>query len=440
MRILHISDIHIGIETYGHPATDTDLAALPAHFSPGEDRARYRGYSTRLLDFLAALDESVALALEQNVDLVLFTGDAYKSREPGQTHQREFASRIARIATAGIPAFLLVGNHDLPHAAYKASAVEIFDTLSVPNVTIGERLATYRVETKSGPLQIVALPWVRRSGILTRDDVRNLPYAKIKALLEERLTALLQREGEQLNPGIPAVLAAHCSVSNAKIGTERTMMIGEDHVLLQSTLTALPVDYIALGHIHRRQVLNESPPMLYPGSLQRIDFGEEDHEEKGVYLIQLDPARPAGTRVTDLAFHPVQARAFVTVEAVVRDQEDPTAKTLAAIDSAAVTGAIVRVLVRMPESLEPAFREREVRAALEARGVHHIAAISREVERARRVRLGAVETAGKPPRQLLAMYLDSLPLPEARRQELLEYAGRLMTPADDADDTNAGQP
>ncbi|MSQ25082.1 MAG: exonuclease SbcCD subunit D [Dehalococcoidia bacterium] len=432
MRILHISDVHIGIETCGHPATDADLAALPAHFAPGDDRTRYRGSSTRLLDFLAALDQAIALAQEADVDLVLFTGDAYKSREPSQTHQREFASRIARLAAAGIPVFLLVGNHDLPHAAYKASAVEIFDTLSVPNVTIAERLATYRVQTKSGPLNIVALPWIRRSGILTRDDVRNLPYAKIKEMLEDRLTALLRREGEQLDPAIPAILAAHCSVNNAKLGTERTMMIGEDHVLLQSNLTALPVDYIALGHIHRRQQLSDSPPMLYPGSLQRIDFGEEDHEEKGVYIIELDAARPVGKRVTELAFHPMQARAFVTVEAVVREQEDPTAKTLAAIDCAPVTGAIVRVQVQLPESLEPAFREREVRAALEARGVHHVAAITRQVERARRVRLGAVETTGKPPRDLLALYLETLPIPDARRRELLEYAGRLMAPADDA--------
>jgi len=54
--------------------------------------------------------------LENKVDLVLFCGDAYKSREPSQTHQREFAKRINRLSTAGIPIFLLVGNHDLPNA------------------------------------------------------------------------------------------------------------------------------------------------------------------------------------------------------------------------------------------------------------------------------------------------------------------------------------
>ena len=95
MRILHLADIHIGVENYGRPATESDLEAMPDYFAPGVDRKRtYLGLSTRLLDFLVALDEAVEFATEQSVDLVLFAGDAYKSRDPSQTHQREFAGRI----------------------------------------------------------------------------------------------------------------------------------------------------------------------------------------------------------------------------------------------------------------------------------------------------------------------------------------------------------
>ena len=92
------------------------------------------------------------------VDLVLFAGDAYKSRDPSQTHQKEFAKRIARLSQANIPVFLLLGNHDLPHIASRATALDIFHTLSVPNVTIGDRLDTYVIQTLSGPLQIISLP------------------------------------------------------------------------------------------------------------------------------------------------------------------------------------------------------------------------------------------------------------------------------------------
>jgi exonuclease SbcD len=139
MKILHFADLHLGVETYGRvdPAT---------------------GISSRLLDFLKALDQVVDYALENEVDLVLFCGDAYKSREPSQTHQREFARRINRLSTSGIPVFLLVGNHDLPNAIGKATTTEIFHTLAVKNVYVSNRPDIYRIETKNGIIQIASLP------------------------------------------------------------------------------------------------------------------------------------------------------------------------------------------------------------------------------------------------------------------------------------------
>ena len=129
MKILHFADLHLGVETYGRldPAT---------------------GLSSRLLDFLNVLDQVVDFAIENRVDLVLFCGDAYRSREPTQTHQREFARRINRLSTSGIPIFLLVGNHDLPNAIGRATTTEIFDTLAVRNVYVSNRPDVYRIPTK----------------------------------------------------------------------------------------------------------------------------------------------------------------------------------------------------------------------------------------------------------------------------------------------------
>ena len=119
--------------------------------------------------------------------------------------------------------------------------------LGVPNVTTAERLGVYRIETPSGLLQVLALPWIRRSALLAREDVRSLPYEQFKKLLEDRLTEMVIDAGETLDPAVPSVLAAHVSVSSAKPGTECTMMIGQDHVLLQSDLAGRPVDIHRAG-------------------------------------------------------------------------------------------------------------------------------------------------------------------------------------------------
>ena len=78
--------------------------------------------------------------------------------------------RIAKLASEGIPVFLLVGNHDTPHVFGRATALEIFQTLEVPQVTIGGSPGTYRIQTANGPVQVVAVPWIRRSAFLARDE------------------------------------------------------------------------------------------------------------------------------------------------------------------------------------------------------------------------------------------------------------------------------
>ena len=104
----------------------------------------------------------VEFAQANSVDLVVLAGDAYKGRDPSQTHQRELARRLRRLSAAGIPAFLLVGNHDLPAASGRAHAVEIFSTLDVPNVYVGASLNNQTVPTPAGPLQILSVPWPSR--------------------------------------------------------------------------------------------------------------------------------------------------------------------------------------------------------------------------------------------------------------------------------------
>ncbi|MFC2041044.1 exonuclease subunit SbcD [Chloroflexota bacterium] len=293
MKILHFADLHLGVESYGRidPAT---------------------GISSRLLDFLAALDQVVDCALENRVDLVLFCGDAYKSREPSQTQQREFARRISRLSTGGIPIFLLIGNHDLPNAIGKATTTEIFDTLAVKNVYVSNRPDIYRIQTNGGTVQVASLPWLRRSALFGKEETKNLDFEQINQRLQQVLTNIIAAHVSKLDPGLPSILAAHVGVASATVGSERLMAIGQEHFLLLGNVANPAFDYVALGHIHKHQVLSDNPPVVYAGSLERVDFGEEE-DEKGFYLVEIGPGKGAGQRSVSFAFHPVRGRRFLTI-------------------------------------------------------------------------------------------------------------------------------
>lgn len=411
MRILHFSDVHIGVESYSQIDPDT-------------------GLSTRLLDFLATFDEVVNYAIETRVDLVLFCGDAYKSRDPNQTHQREFAKRIARLSSENIPCFLVVGNHDMPYITSRATALEIFRTLDVPNIHSADSAMTYRVETASGPVQIVAMPWIRRSSFLAREDTRGMTPEEVNDVIQRVLSDLIRARAEELDPGLPALFAGHITIGQAKTSSEVSMMLGHDHILLKSDVALPQFDYVALGHIHRHQILGNLPHVVYSGSLERIDFGEEN-DEKGFCVIDLDLNQPRGLRLRDFEFRTVAARPFLTIPVEIKiGDADPTATVIQTIERHHVDGSIVRIDITLPGELEGLLRDSEIRNALD--NAQYVASISRHVIEETRTRLGGAYTKTLEPREALKRYLENRKLPKDRFKVLMKEAENLMEEVEDA--------
>jgi exonuclease SbcD len=406
MKIIHFADLHLGVETYGH--------IDPAN-----------GLSTRLNDFLSALDRLVDYALENRVDLVLFCGDAYKSREPSQTQQREFARRINRLVTNDIPIFLLTGNHDLPNAVGRATATEIFDTLAVKNVYVSNRPDIYRIPTRSGDVQIASLPWLRRSALLSKEDTKNLDFDQINQRLQQILTNIITATVPRLDPTLPSILAAHVWVSGAKVGSESAMTIGQEHVLLLSNVAHPAFDYIALGHIHKHQVMSSSPPVVYAGSLERLDFSDEE-DEKGFYVVEIDRDGASGERRVSFDFHPVSGRRFLTVNLEIGPQDiDPTSTVLRAMAERVkkINGSIVRLNIRLPAEIEGQLRDGEIRNAV--KDAHHLT-VAKDIKRETRLRLGEWAAEEITPLDALKTYLESKKVPPTRAELLLQYGEKLI--------------
>lgn len=351
MRLLHFSDLHLGVDNYGSIDPRT-------------------GLSTRVADFLRSLDRIVDDAISSGYDAVLFSGDAFKNRDPSPTLQREFARRIVRLASANIPIVILVGNHDLPNVATRATPVEIYQILSIPGVHVCRRIGRIDVSTASGTLQIVAVPWVTRSMLLAADAYRDLSDTEIDRAMSQIISSTVEDLAQDLDPNAPAVLMAHVSLQGATLGFEQSIMLGRDVTVGLDDLKSRAFDYVALGHIHKHQQLGVVPPAVYAGSPERIDFGEE-REAKGYVTVDIAPTT-GPERSTTWSFVEIAARRFRTIR-VTAEGDDPMECVREAIakETAAIDDAIVRCFVYVDRGRERSVNTQEIRRALlEANAAH----------------------------------------------------------------------
>lgn len=410
IRILHFADLHIGMENYGRMDPES-------------------GLNQRVVDFLQRLDTVVEYAIAQEADLVLFAGDAFRTRGPNPTHQRAFAQRIRRLSQAAIPTVLLVGNHDVPVMEQRASSVEIFDTLGVPHVNVVARPELLRIETRRGLLQVAAIPYPIRQRLLTREQFRQMSQDALDRAVSEVVVRLIQQFAAQLDPALPAVLAGHFSVENAHWGSERNIMVGRDVAIPISGLTDPAWDYVALGHIHQHQNLNpeNTPPVVYAGSLERVDFGEEK-QPKGFCWVEV--LRGA----TTWRYVEVPARPFVTIHVDVRQDSRPLQAIERALASHNLTDSVVRLVVQMSPEQEPHLRDADMAPLLAAA---FFAQINRDVDRAARDRLDGLEPDALTPLHLLERYLQSRGKVEAEMSPYLAEARTIF--AEDGEHLDAAE-
>ena len=403
MRILHFADAHIDMANYGR-------------HDPGT------GLPVRVLDFLKSLDTIVDTAIAEKVDLVLFAGDAYKDRSPAPTFQREWGRRVMRLSRAGIPALLLVGNHDLSPALGRANAIEEFTTLEVPLVRVVDRPVFLGPDELFGlPLQVMALPWISRSGLMAFYNMSAGDPASLYEQLAERINELVKMWFEKVDPALPTVLTAHASVQGAKYGGERSVMLGQDLVLPRSLLCDPRLDYVALGHIHKSQDLNRGahPPVIYPGSIERVDFGEAA-DDKFFVVARVQRGQ------TDIEWRKLDGvRPYFDSFLRLESPEEVTAQLQSVLPlPEKLDGAIVRLVVEYPRDWEALLDENALRIYMGPCFEFHLV---KRPQLETRIRLPEDQAVGSlTPLELLNLYWRASHIDPGESQSLARLAADLI--------------
>jgi DNA repair protein SbcD/Mre11 len=401
MRLLHFADAHIDMANYGRHDPET-------------------GLPLRVLDFLKSLDTIVDAAISEKVDMVIFAGDAYKDRSPAPTFQREWGKRIIRLSRAKIPTLLLVGNHDLSPATGRAHAIQEFDTLEVPFVRVLQKPDFLKPEDLWGlPVQIIAMPWVSRSGLMASIEVSGTDPKELFSKIEIRISELVEDWINEADRSLPLIFTAHASVEGAMFGAERMVMLGSDLVLPTSLVKDRRLDYVALGHIHKPQDLNEGyhPPVIYPGSIERVDFGEA-MDDKFFVIADVNCGE------TTVEWRKIDGtRPFIERRATLQSSENVTEFLCFNMpDPKHMTGAIVKLTVEYPRELDVFIDETALRKYAGNCFEFHLVKKPKVEARVRIPQGQAISSLS--PLDLLTQYFESAKINEP--EELRELAKQII--------------
>ncbi|MEJ5228655.1 MAG: exonuclease SbcCD subunit D [Pseudothermotoga sp.] len=242
MKILHTSDWHLGLESWmGSKAVD------------------------RLEETKNSLLHLVQIAEKEKVEVVLITGDVLHKKGAPRIEVLNVLSEIVSSFAKIAQTFLVMGNHDW-------QGLKTWNNLPVKNLLVID----YPDQVTLEKVKIFFLPYVDPQRLLgMKDD----PIAAAG----EYLNNFLVQVRNQIDETKINILAGHLLIEGL-IESDEESSIG---VQIKKSVIPTGLNYVALGHIHNRSVVEQSPLTCYAGSPIALDFGEEK-DSKGAILVEFE--------------------------------------------------------------------------------------------------------------------------------------------------------
>jgi exonuclease SbcD len=271
MRMLHTSDWHLGRTIRSRPRTE---------------------------EFVAVLDELIRIAQDERVEAVLVAGDIFDSRSPVAEAEELFLDTCLRLHDLGVSLVAIAGNHDSP--ARLQAWRHVLSRLGVhlvPQVTPPSEGSLVEIAGRDGSESalVACIPFVAERRFGSAAELFDAPESWYTSYADG-VGHLLAAMSEPFRSDRVNVAMAHLFTDGALLGSgERTATVGLEYAVSPARLPAT-ASYVALGHVHRPQVVRGAPaPARFAGSLLQLDFGEAQ-QAKSVTIIEASPGVPIETR------------------------------------------------------------------------------------------------------------------------------------------------
>ncbi|OBF48795.1 exonuclease SbcCD subunit D [Mycolicibacterium monacense] len=275
MRFLHTSDWHVGKTLKGQ---------------------------SRLDEQAAVLSEIVDIARREDVDAVLIPGDLYETSSPTADAQRLVVHTLIELRKTGAEIITMAGNHD--HAAtfdaYRPlMAIGGIHVLGHVRPAHDGGVVSFNAKSTGERVNVAVLPFLATRFAVRAAQLLTETPAEHSGAYDQQVRDLIRHLQSGFTPDAVNIMMAHLTITNGQLGGgERTAQTIFDYFVPATAFGSEP-HYVALGHLHRRQIMDAACPVHYSGSPIAVDFGEESNRSV-VLVVEASPSTPAKVNDVEL--------------------------------------------------------------------------------------------------------------------------------------------
>ena len=284
MKILHTADWHLGKKLES--------------FSRHEEQ-------------VLVLDEICDITERENPDVVIIAGDLFDAFTPSNDSSELFFKTCKRLANNGLRAVIAIaGNHDSPErieapemlarecgivfSGFPHTYVQPFSLPTGLALTKSDKgFVELKLPNYDYPLRLFLTPYANEYRLKQYLNIEN-PEENMRQVLTEQWYDLAQKYAD--TEGVNICVAHLFVMREGGIAPdepeeERSINVGGAGAIFTDCFP-LQFQYVALGHLHRQQVIDNRPcPIVYSGSPLSYSFNEEN-QEKYVVMIEAKPNQP----------------------------------------------------------------------------------------------------------------------------------------------------
>jgi len=277
MKVLHTSDWHLGQQFYEH-----------------DRRHEHHAFFSWLLTTL----------VNQQIDLLLVAGDIYHTATPSASAENQLYQFIknAKAQCPQLHVVIIAGNHDSANrilaaqpllAQFDTHVVGRFDPAKPSDVVI-------TINNDDKRAVVLAMPFLRTSDISTLSQTENGPsYAQgVAKAYELALEHALTLNAENT----PLIVMGHLHAKGGNISgdSERNLVIGGEEAI-SALVFGKQANYVALGHLHKAQLVAKNEQIRYSGTPIPMSFSERKYTHQ-VNVVEFSEQKnqPLNTTVNPL--------------------------------------------------------------------------------------------------------------------------------------------